>query len=148
MRPTGGGKSLVFTASAACIKGITLSIMPLLTLGSNQFENLINKTESDHSITAFHLDELTKEEVENTLFPKLLMLSSENPVVLFTSPQCILYRYNHILEKLISLKLIRFVVVDEIHLFNHFGRSFRKEFTELKESLFQKSKIIILQYCL
>ena len=66
------------------------------------------------------------------------MLSSKKTVILFTSPQCILHRCNNIIEKLIALKLIHFVVVDEIHLFNHFGRSFRKEFTALKESIFQK----------
>ena len=32
--------------------------------------------------------------------------------------------------------MIRFVVVDEIHLVNHFGRTFRNEFGALKDKLF------------
>ena len=34
--PTGGGKTLMSTATAACIKGINMCIYPLLILGSDQ----------------------------------------------------------------------------------------------------------------
>jgi superfamily II DNA helicase RecQ len=34
--------------------------------------------------------------------------------------------------------MIRFVVIDEIHLVSHFGSSFRKEFSALKDVLFKK----------
>ena len=36
VQPTGGGKTLVSTSTAACIKGITLCFCPLLILGSDQ----------------------------------------------------------------------------------------------------------------
>ena len=36
------------------------------------------------------------------------------------------------------MNLIRFVVVDEVHLVNHFGQSFRKEFPSLIELRFDK----------
>ena len=36
------------------------------------------------------------------------------------------------------MKLIRFVVLDEVHLVNHFGQSFSKEFPALREPLFDK----------
>lgn len=36
VRPTGGGKTLVFNTLAACLKGVTLCISPLLSLGADQ----------------------------------------------------------------------------------------------------------------
>ena len=60
VRPTGGGKTLVFTSIVACIKGITLCITPLLSLGADQVQKIMLKTfETDKSIVGFHLDELT-----------------------------------------------------------------------------------------
>ena len=61
VRPTGGGKTLVFTSAAACIKGITICITPLLlSLGANQVQKIMSKTsETDNSVVGFHLDELT-----------------------------------------------------------------------------------------
>ena len=41
VRPTGGGKTLVFTSVAACIKGITLCITPLLSLGADQVQKVM-----------------------------------------------------------------------------------------------------------
>jgi hypothetical protein len=59
VRPTGGGKTLVFTSIAACIKGITLCITPLLSLGADQVQKIMSKTsETDKTIIGFHLDEL------------------------------------------------------------------------------------------
>jgi hypothetical protein len=47
VRPTGGGKTLVFTSVAACIKGITLCILtPLLSLGADQVQKIMSKTSS------------------------------------------------------------------------------------------------------
>jgi hypothetical protein len=49
-----------FTSAAACIKGITLCITPLLYLGADQVQKIMSKTsETDKSIVGFHLDELT-----------------------------------------------------------------------------------------
>ena len=60
VRPTGGGKSLVFNAVATALHGVTLCICPLLSLGADQTKKLFSKTFSDcTSITAFHLDELS-----------------------------------------------------------------------------------------
>ena len=58
IRPTSGGKTLVFTTIAACLKGITICITPLLSLGADQFRKLFFNTHRDHSISAFHIDEM------------------------------------------------------------------------------------------
>jgi superfamily II DNA helicase RecQ len=41
-------------------------------------------------------------------------------------------------DSLIRDGLLKFVVVDEVHLFTHFGRTFRSEFNDLKDGLFSK----------
>jgi len=115
-----------------------LCICPLLIFGSDQYQSLIAKTTSDRSITAFHLDELSLQEVNNILLLKLIALSPVQTVILFALPQCINDKHHRVLNRLIDLELIRFVVVDELHLTNHFGQSFRKEFPALRESLFER----------
>ena len=57
-------------------------------------------------------------------------------VVIFTSPQTLTDKFPSFVGDL--QKQVSFVVVDEIHMFNSFGRSFRKEFSKLKGKLFRK----------
>ncbi len=141
VRPTGGGKRLVFNAVASVLKGITLCICPLLSLGANQTKKIFSKTFTDcKSITAFHLDELSNNAV---LKLKRFLDQPDNPtttksIIIFVSPQAITGRYNPLIQYLINRKLIRLIVVDEIHLVSHFGNSFREEFLQLKEMLFKK----------
>ena len=136
--PTGGGKTLVYTATSACIKGISLCICNLLILGSDQYQSLIAKKSSNRSIIGFHLDELSPHEVDNFLLPKLTALYPSKTVTIFTPPQCLLSSCSNAIKTLIVMKLICFVLVDEVHLVNHFGQSFRKEFPYLREPLFDK----------
>ena len=138
VRPTNVGKNLVSIATAACIKGITLCICPLLILVSDQYQIFIAKTSSDRSITCFHLDELSPHEVDNVLLPKLTALSPSQTVMIFTSPHCLLRCCYTVLETFVVMKLIRFVVVGEVHLVNNFGQSFREEFPALREPISDK----------
>ena len=67
----------------------------------------------------------------------LQTIHPQNIVVLFASPQCILNDVSNITNLIISHPtLLRFLVVDEFHLFTHFGKSFREEFAKLNEGLF------------
>lgn len=52
--PTGGGRSCVRDAVGAHLNGITLTIVPLLSLGSNQYRKTIEKSCSKY-LTSFHL---------------------------------------------------------------------------------------------
>ena len=140
VRPTGGGKTLVFTTTAATLKGITLCIVPLLSLGSDQVNKLISSTQSsDKIITAIHLDE-----VPISLQGKLLTYlhkydSKRKTLIIFASPQSLLNPSSPILDCLIAESTrLSMVVMDEIHLACHFGNSFRKEFSNLKHALFDK----------
>ncbi len=60
VRPTGGGKTLLFHTLAAHMKGVTLCLIPLLSLGADQVNKAMMKTRSDPtcSFSAIHLDEL------------------------------------------------------------------------------------------
>ena len=84
VRPTGGGKTLLYNVVAAYLKGITIMISPLLSLGADQTRKLLKVSVGDRSITAFHLDELTSIEIGN-LFQGLKNLSPTKTVVLITS---------------------------------------------------------------
>ena len=64
-------------------------------------------------------------------------MTSVNPqcsVLVFTSPQTITDKFPHFVASVADH--VSFVVVDELHMFNAFGRSFRKEFQALKHHLF------------
>jgi superfamily II DNA or RNA helicase len=92
VRPTGGGKTLVFTSAAACIKGITICITPLLlSLGANQVQKIMSKTsETDNSVVGFHLDELTDAKLlELRIYMSTLTSNTNKTIILFSSPQLI-----------------------------------------------------------
>ncbi len=140
VRPTGGGKTLLFTTTAAALKGITLCIVPLLSLGADQAKKLIDSTQNAaRFITGFHLDELPISEHANLITQVKDYATRNKTVILFTSPQALLRTNSPILPYLLSDEApLSMIVMDEIHLACHFGKSFRKEFSELKSHLFQK----------
>ena len=53
VRPTGGGKSLLYQVLALHFKGVTLCILPILALGADQMRKVLKVP--DRSLTAFHL---------------------------------------------------------------------------------------------
>jgi superfamily II DNA helicase RecQ len=152
VRPTGGGKTLVFTSVAACIKasvaacsikGITLCITPLLFLGADQVQKIMSKTsKTDKSIIGFHLDELTDAQLlELKNYLSTLPSTTTKTIVLFSSPQCIVSDNGpaaDLMSEIISKNKIRFLVFDKIHLAVHYGTTFRKEFGQLKLKLFDQ----------
>ena len=88
VRPTGGGKTLLFTVLARCMKGVTLCITPLLSLGSDQVRKLLNNTTLHTSTTTFHLDklnELDNNEQTNNITRKAL--DPSKIVIIYVSPQ-------------------------------------------------------------
>ena len=71
VRPTGGGKTLLYNVVAAYLEGVTIMISPLLSLGADQTRKLLKVTVGDRSITAFHLDKLTPIKIR-TLFQGII----------------------------------------------------------------------------
>ena len=54
IRKTGEGKSIVFLMIATLLRGITIVLVPLIGLGSDQVSKTINLT---HCIESYHVDE-------------------------------------------------------------------------------------------
>ena len=148
VHPTGGGKTLLFTSVAACIKGITLCITPLLSLGADQVQKITWKTsETDKSIIGFHLNELTDAQLlELKNYLSTLPSTTTKTIVLFSSPQCIVSDNGpaaDLMSEIIVNNKIRFIVFDEIHLAVRYGKTFRKEFGQLKAKLFNRMPLQI-----
>jgi superfamily II DNA helicase RecQ len=135
VRPTGGGKSLLYQVTAACLKQVTLVVTPLLALGSDQLDKGL--AIPDVSITAFHLDDLDPNKIEQVL-TKIKNCEPDETIILLSSPQCIVGIASSLISHIILSKQLRMIMMDELHLSHHFGRSFRSEFSKLKPALFSK----------
>ena len=86
------------------------------------------------SYTWFHLYKVSSSLI-TTLQSSLPCLPATLCIFLFTSPQC--FRNCHwFWTFLLRHDYIRFVVVDEVHLFVQFGNTCREEFCQLKALLF------------
>ena len=83
IRPTGGGKSLLYQVLALYVKGVTLCITPILALGSDQMRKVLEIP--DRSVTAFHMDELNDPDVLK-LKRHLEVLHPEDSVIILASP--------------------------------------------------------------
>ena len=84
-----------------------------------------------------NLDELSPTKMKE-LMEYISGLRNYKTLILFTSPQCIPSKELQIIPYILNGQSIWFVLVDEIHIVSHFGRSSRDEFVKLKSALFQK----------
>ena len=135
VRPTEGGKSLLYQVRALHFKPVTLIILPILALGSDQMQKVLKVP--DCCLTALHLDEMND---ANLICLKgyLENLHSDNAVILLSSPQFLKGRGKCLLHNLHVSHLIQFVMMDELHLSHHFGQSFRGQFKSLNTLVFNK----------
>jgi hypothetical protein len=143
VRPTGGGKSAVRDTVAVILAGVVLTISPLLSLGSDQNEKIGMKASQEYgTVVSFHLDEIKERTEQQAVSDSISNLDADTTqtVFLFASPQVFVNHpvWRKLLDTIIQTKLLRFVAIDEIHLFVHFARSFRQEFAWLKPYLFSK----------
>ena len=139
VQPTGSGKSLLFQTITTFRKGVTLCLSSLLSLAADQVNKLmINTRATGTTITALHLDECEQQDLTEIMALIKKNLRDTSTLFIFSSPQCITNKFPFFAAALINEGLIKFVVVDEVHLFTHFGRSFRNKFNYLKDGLFSK----------
>jgi superfamily II DNA helicase RecQ len=147
VRPTGGGKSSVRDIYSVMYAGFSLTIVPLLSLGADQEEKLtLRAKHAEGTIMSVHLDEIRSVGDQELLISKLKLLPNESSttVILFSSPQAILnkkFLWLDFLNWLIDNNRLSMVCVDEVHLFVHFGMTFREEFKLLTPALFNKLKV-------
>jgi superfamily II DNA helicase RecQ len=92
VRPNGGGKSSVPDVCSVMCAGVSLTITPLLSLGTDQTQKIRQNTSKDGGpVHAYHLDELRCPKGQKLLSDQLLSLSIDidGTVFLFSSPQAI-----------------------------------------------------------
>ena len=127
---TGSGKSAVPLAVGSLFTGVTLTMVPLVGLGSDQVNKCCN---DDNFIEGYHLDEHRGRDAQ-LLKKRLLSLNEEEAnyvsVFLYVSPQSLQVGspWYRTLATLASNNMIRLMVVDEAHTVAQDGREFRPEF--------------------
>ena len=128
---TGSGKSAVPLTVGSLLTGVTLTMVPLVGLGSDQ----VNKCSNDSNfIEGYHLDEHRGVDAQR-LTKRLLSLTPTEAeytsIFLYASPQSLQVgtQWYHTLMSLAANDLIRLIVVDEAHTVAQDGRDFRPEFT-------------------
>jgi superfamily II DNA helicase RecQ len=137
-QPTGGGKSAVRDAFAACQPGVTLNIAPLLSLNADQSTKLDLRRVTD-KVVPIHWDQYRQAADLAALEADILSASSTVSIVLFSSPQLITDNPARLtlLKKLVAKGQLNCVCIDEAHLVVEFGLNFRPEFVKLKSVLFR-----------
>ena len=137
IRKTADGKSLVPLGVAALRCAITLVLVPLVGLGSDQVGKAINV---DHNLEAYHIDEHKREDAK-LLCSRLLSMSDEEAkhitTLLYLSPQALSTgsQWLTIMKELARKGRISMFVIDEAHYVEQAGRSFRKEFVHAVEAV-------------
>mmetsp|Transcript_5305 Transcript_5305/g.7863 ORF Transcript_5305/g.7863 Transcript_5305/m.7863 type:complete len:250 (-) Transcript_5305:131-880(-) len=110
----------------------------VLSLAGDQVNKLmINTRGTDTTITALHLDECEQQDLTE-IMALIKNLCDTSTLFIFSSPQCITEKFPFFAAALVNEGLIKFVVLDEVHLCTHFGRTFRNEFNDLMDGLFSK----------
>ncbi|KAL7535419.1 hypothetical protein ACHAXR_006478 [Thalassiosira sp. AJA248-18] len=134
IRKTGEGKSLVILTTATMLRGVTIVMVPLIGLGSDQVNKSFRVKEG---VEAYHIDEDRGEDFM-LLSRRLISMKttegrSANSVILYCSPQSLspTGHFSHVLKKLASRNLITSVFVNEAHSIHREGfngSNFRPEF--------------------
>ena len=139
---TADGKSLVPLTTAILRRGITIVLVPLVGLGSDQVDKA---TVLEHGVKAYHIDEHKKKDAR-ALRERLLSFTREEAnyttILIYINPQNFVrdpLRPNagwfHVFATLAKEGLISLICIDEAHTVEQCGRNFRPEFLEATKSL-------------
>ena len=143
---TAAGKSTIMQMALMITCGVSLAIMPLLALASDQESKIKHASQDVGPILSFHLDEYRQQDSMHAICNQLLWMqpSANMCVYLFASLQCLLHNESPWLPILIHLyhdNLLSLVGIDETHLYLEFGQSFYQEFQLLQDCLFSHLRL-------
>ena len=138
---SGQGKSTVYQTIGNILRGVAVIIQPTLALSADQKSEIDFAKITDYAIVGIQCDSI-KSTLAFELLEKTLLNVDDSTtanIFLFVSPETLLKdQWIKLLMKLISNKVMRLLVVDEVHLFVEFGMSFRKSICDLKKVLFDQ----------
>ena len=146
VRPTDGGKSLVYQVTRYLMKGITLFISPLLALASDQTWKLRKITRNRPEFVSLHLDDMELSSI-NELADDISTWKEPHTsqcaisVIIFASPQLLVGSkgspiMNILLDR--NKSILSMTVMDTVHIASQFGSTFRTEFKMLKQKLYSQ----------
>jgi superfamily II DNA helicase RecQ len=132
IRRTADGKSLVPLCTAVLRRKVTLIMVPLHGLGSDQVDK---STLREHNINAYYIDQHTREN-EELLRERLEGLTMDEAkdscTILFVSPQKLApdSAWFALFESMAKRDLFSLFCIDEAHAVHQDGRAFRTQFND------------------
>ena len=146
VHPTGGGKSLVRDVHSTIFRGISLTMVPVLSLGADLALKVRQKaSQVCGRVSSIHIDEIQNLTDAKRIIDSIeaLPLNTMKTVMLFASPQALVDKpyWKKFIAGLIDSKMLRLIAVDEIQLFVHYGLSFRSQFAMLSTTIFKQIKL-------
>lgn len=140
IQPTGSGKSLVFLGAATIRRGVSICLVPLHGLGSNQTAKANTHENLTSSVVAIHADELRGDAL--TPIEKYLLSTGKDcfkhhSLILYISAKRLVpgEPWRNIVEHFAKQQLVRMVCFDEAHEVPLQGEEFRKEYGKLGVNL-------------
>ena len=121
--------------------GVSLTIVPLFVLGAElTLKDSTKSIQTSCDTLTVHLDEIYNRFNKQRLVNSFLVLpvDTQKTIMLLSLPQKIVNDkvWMGFLKKLIKNGLTRLACVDVMHLFFHYGLSFKQEFAMLSSTLF------------
>ena len=120
MRPNRRGESLTLYLTAVSVGGITLVIIPLLSLTANQLERIKTAMQEHGPVVATHLDDAGKNDVKENVIPKMdtFPCDSSTTLMILCSPQYIAENvdFRNALLRARDRNVLRLVAIDEVRI--------------------------------
>ena len=141
---TGGGKTHVFKVAGVVEKGLVYIMQNLHSLSADQLSKFQGANQAYGSVSAHNLDEVWAQSRTqyNAILCRAASLRRDTTSTLFlmSSPQFLLKHVElvNVLAAQAKERVLRLVVVDEVHLHVQQGTTFRHEIRALKDAFFSQ----------